>query len=185
MASIGVLHHTDNCQAAVRRCCETFVRPGGHVFIGLYHLHGRRPFLEHFRRMRDTGASEDQMLAAYRKLHPLSDETHLRSWFRDQVLHPHETQHTLVEMLAILDATGMRLVATSINAFAAIADVREVVAMEASLEQIGKDRLAAGQYYPGFFAFLARKQAQAEASALPAGPAAAGAPPRPAQCAGR
>lgn len=157
VVSIGVLHHTDNCHAAVRRCCEHFVRPGGHVFIGLYHRYGRRPFLEHFRRMREAGAPEEEMLAAYRRLHPLSDETHLRSWFRDQVLHPHETQHTLAEMLPILAEAGMQLVSTSLNGFAPIGDVQEVLAREPSLERVGEERLAAGGYYPGFFLFLARK----------------------------
>ena len=54
VVSLGVLHHTDNCAAAVRRVCE-FVKPGGHVFIGLYHKYGREPFLNHFRDMRTTG----------------------------------------------------------------------------------------------------------------------------------
>src|SRR5262245_50462865 len=34
--SLGVLHHTNNCSAAVRRVCD-LVKPVGHVFIGLYH----------------------------------------------------------------------------------------------------------------------------------------------------
>ena len=158
VASIGVLHHTDNCAEAVRRCCTHFVKPGGHVFIGLYHSYGRRPFLEYFRRMRDAGEGEEQMLAAYKKLHPLADDILLRSWFRDQVLHPRETQHTLAEMLPILNETGMRLVSTSINGFAPIADLQQVLALEPAFETVGMQRLAAGQYFPGFFLFLARKE---------------------------
>ena len=46
--SFGVLHHTNNCAFALRRICDEFVRPGGHVMIGLYHKYGRQPFLEYF-----------------------------------------------------------------------------------------------------------------------------------------
>jgi len=157
VVSIGVLHHTDNCLAGVRRLFNAFVKPGGHVFIGLYHVGGRRPFLEHFRRMRAAGSSEQDMLIEYKRLHPLADETHLRSWFRDQVLHPHETQHKLAEMLPILDETGMILVSTSINRFAPIEDISALLQAEMRLEQLAVDRLAEGRYFPGFFVFLARK----------------------------
>jgi 2-polyprenyl-3-methyl-5-hydroxy-6-metoxy-1,4-benzoquinol methylase len=100
--SLGVLHHTNNCPAAVQRICWDFVRPGGHVMIGLYHKYGRQPFLDHFQQMKERGATEKEMLARYQEIHPLKNETQLTSWFRDQVLHPHETQHTLAEMLPIL-----------------------------------------------------------------------------------
>ncbi|MGY8990078.1 MAG: class I SAM-dependent methyltransferase, partial [Rhodospirillales bacterium] len=88
VVSLGVLHHTGDCTGAVRRVCQEFVKPGGHVFIGLYHSYGRQPFLNHFKKMQDDGASEDDMLNCFRDLDPRfkDDETHLRSWFRDQVL---------------------------------------------------------------------------------------------------
>jgi|OM-RGC.v1.019504979 2-polyprenyl-3-methyl-5-hydroxy-6-metoxy-1,4-benzoquinol methylase len=37
VVSLGVLHHTNDCHAAIRKLCTTFVVPDGHVFIGLYH----------------------------------------------------------------------------------------------------------------------------------------------------
>jgi SAM-dependent methyltransferase len=158
--SVGVLHHTDNCLAAVRRCCETFVRPGGHVMIGLYHSYGRRPFLEHFREMQRSGASEQEMFERYRKLHAQleKDETHLRSWFRDQVLHPHETQHTLKEMVPILEETGMELLSTSINRFGAITSLEALYQEELAYEALAVERLRQDRYFPGFFVFLARKR---------------------------
>ena len=61
------------------------------------------------------------MLLRYKELHSgLHDDTLLRSWFRDQVLHPHETQHTLEEMLPVIMDAGMKMVSTSVNRFAAI-----------------------------------------------------------------
>jgi SAM-dependent methyltransferase len=157
--SLGVLHHTDNCIAAVRHVCEDFVRPGGHALIGLYHTYGRRPFLDHFAAMRAAGKSEDEMFARYRQLHSqIDDETLLRSWFRDQVLHPHETQHTLREMMPIVEAAGCELVATSINRFEPIGSHEALYSAEADYERIGAERLQANQYFTGFFVFLVRQK---------------------------
>ena len=156
--SLGVLHHTDHCIAAVRRVCEDFVRPGGHVLIGLYHRYGRKPFLDHFAQLRAAGASDDDMFARYRQLHSqINDDTLLMSWFRDQVLHPHETQHTLEEMLPVLDDAGCELVATSINRFEPITSRQSLSAAEPEYERVGAERLKANQYFTGFFVFLARK----------------------------
>jgi SAM-dependent methyltransferase len=158
--SLGVLHHTDDCHAAVRRVCTRFVRPGGHVLIGLYHRPGRLPLLEHFAAMRERGASEQQMFERYRQLHSqITDDTLLRSWFRDQVLHPHETQHTLEEMLPTLDAAGMDLIATSINRFEPIRSRSALCAEEQRYRAVAEERLRANQYFTGFFVFLAQRRA--------------------------
>ena len=159
VVSHGVLHHTNNCQAAVRHVCEHFVRPGGHVFIGLYHKDGRRPFLHHFRAMKERGASEDEMLEHYKQLHSqLDDEILLRSWFRDQVLHPHETQHTLAEMIPVLEEAGMEMISTSINHFEPVGSLQSLFEEEKRLGEIGLRRLQDNQYFPGYFVFLARKK---------------------------
>lgn len=157
--SIGVLHHTDDCAAAVRRCCNRFVKPGGHVFIGLYHRYGRRPFLDHFQEMKEAGASEERMFAEYRRLHSqLKDETLLMSWFRDQVIHPHETQHTLEEMLPVLASVDMTLVSTSINRFEPIESTQALIEEEKTYEELARKRLSEGQYFTGFYVFLAQRQ---------------------------
>jgi SAM-dependent methyltransferase len=157
--SLGVLHHTGDCKVAVERICNRFVSPKGHVFIGLYHEPGRRPFLNHFEHMKKNGSSEEAMFAEYRRLHSeLKDEVLARSWFRDQVLHPHETQHTLAEMMPVLNDCGMELCATSINGFKPIANVSDVLSLEDAFRLEGERALARGEYYPGFFVFLARRK---------------------------
>jgi 2-polyprenyl-3-methyl-5-hydroxy-6-metoxy-1,4-benzoquinol methylase len=157
VVSLGVLHHTDSCAAAARRVCE-LVKPGGHIFIGLYHKYGRQPFLEHFRIMREQGASEEAMFARYKQLHSgLQDDTLLLSWFRDQVLHPHETQHTLEEILPIIMGAGMKLVSTSINRFADITSVEKLYSEERKQREIAEQRLKQNQYFTGYFVLLARK----------------------------
>ena len=160
VVSLGVLHHTNDCHAALRHVLRHCVAPGGHAFIGLYHGPGRAPFLRHFRELRERGATEDELFAAYRALHPsLADDVHARSWFRDQVLHPHETQHTLAELMPLLTEEGMTLVSTSINRFAPIESVDAVLALEEDFRELSRQRLAEGRYFPGFFVLLVRKSA--------------------------
>ncbi len=159
VVSFGVLHHTNNCEFAVRRICEKFVRKGGHVMIGLYHKWGRQPFLDYFDAMKKKGATEEEMLAEFRSLQShIKDEVQLVSWFRDQVLHPHETLHTLKDMLPILKESGMELISTSINHFAPIKSIDLLLEEEKKYESIAIAKLAEKNYFPGFFVFLARKK---------------------------
>jgi len=156
--SIGVLHHTNDCIVGVERICTEFVRPGGHVFIGLYHSYGRQPFLDEFSRMRKLGASEDALFERFRELDPrFNDEIHLRSWFRDQVLHPHETQHSMCEISAVLKSCSMTLISSSINKFEKIESEEALWEEEKLYTQLAQERLAQCQYFPGFFVFLAQR----------------------------
>ncbi len=156
--SLGVLHHTNDCLGAVRRMFDDFTVPGGHSFIGLYHAYGRKPFLDHFSSLQSKGFSEDALLEEYRNLDSrFKDETHLVSWFRDQVLHPHETQHSLKELLPVMADCGMELKATSINRFQPIDSVEALLAQEIEMEKLARERLDAGAYFPGFFVILAKK----------------------------
>ncbi|MCH7831395.1 MAG: class I SAM-dependent methyltransferase [Proteobacteria bacterium] len=160
VVSLGVLHHTADCVGAVRRLCVDFVAPGGHLLVGLYHQPGRRPFLDHFQAMEAAGASEDEMRDRFGELDSrIAEETHLASWFRDQVLHPHETQHTLREMVPVIEDCGMTLVSTSINRFQPFQSLEALYREEQGYAEIAAERLAAGQYFPGFFVFLAAKRA--------------------------
>jgi len=159
VVSLGVLHHTNDCHGAVERLCSRFARPRGHVFIGLYHAYGRRPFLDHFARMKAEQVPEEVMFGEYRRLHPqLKDDVFARSWFRDQVMHPHETQHTLAELMPVLDRCGMVLRATSINRFGPIESREALAAAEHGLNDAAVAALGRGEYYPGFFVFLAQKR---------------------------
>lgn len=155
--SFGALHHTRDCQAAVRHVLEKCLSAGGIALIGLYHHYGRAPFLNHFRDMRSRGVAEDDMLRAFIHLHTAiaDDEVLARSWFRDQVLHPHETQHTLEEMSEVVSAVGGRIIACSVNGFNPIDDPQSLFAAERDLGREGEAALRAGRYYPGFFYFLA------------------------------
>jgi len=158
VVSMGVLHHTGDCHAAIRHVCGALVKPGGHVYIGLYHTYGRKPFLDYFKRLQEQGANEEVLYEHYRRLHSrLSDEVMLRSWFRDQVLHPHETQHTQKEMNALMKECGMEVVASSINRFEPFNSPADLEPLEQAYEKRGEQSLKDGVYFPGFFIFLAKK----------------------------
>lgn len=160
VVSLGVLHHTDNCHAALRYVFSRCVRPGGFALIGLYHEFGRRPFLRHFLDLRTKCVGEEQLFQEFRRLFGAQglDETHVRSWFRDQVLHPHETRHTLGELLPILRESGMRLLATSLNDFKPVASFEAVAEREPEWEQVAAEKLASGTYFPGFFTIFIRRE---------------------------
>ena len=157
VVSIGALHHTADCRAAFARAAA-HVAPGGFLFVGLYHLHGRRPFLDLFREICAT-QGEEAAFARFRQMSPeRSDPTHLRSWFRDQVLNPHETQHTLAEAWSWLDAEGLALCTTNLNGYDAPDDRAAVLAAEPRFEALSRQRnREEGRYFPGFFTILAQR----------------------------
>jgi SAM-dependent methyltransferase len=103
----GVLHHTSDPYLGFRTLAK-LVRPKGYLMVGLYHKYGRSitnirrqifrmsgdrfAFLDPNLRRRETSASKK------------------RAWFMDQYKHPHESTHTIREILGWLDQTGLTFV---------------------------------------------------------------------------
>jgi SAM-dependent methyltransferase len=163
VTSIGVLHSTDECLGALTHIAESIVDADGRMFIGLYHAHARRPFLSHFAKLKSEGADLDKLYEEFCRLRsegagPPQDEIYMRSWFRDQVLHPHETQHTLAEILPLLDDLGFELESTSINRFAPMVERSRLIEEEEKLEESAALALEQGRFVPGFFVFMARRR---------------------------
>lgn len=107
--SNGVLHHTSD----PRRGFVTIgrlVRPGGYLVVGLYHRYGR--LLTNTRRLifRLFG-SRLAFLDPNLRDHSRSAAKQ-RAWFRDQYQHPHESRHTIGEVLRWLADSGFSLVKT-------------------------------------------------------------------------
>lgn len=161
VASVGALHHTHDCGAAVRRVAR-FVRPGGHLFLGLYHAHGRRVFLDHLKGFVERDGEE----AAFRRYKRLRgggwsravNRTHQRSWFRDQVLHPHETQHTLTEVTDWLASSGLSLESTSLNEWGPVDEREALLRAEGRYAELSRRaNVIEGRFFPGFFTVLARR----------------------------
>ena len=156
--SLGVLHHTPDCHAAIRRALN-WVGPNGYLHLGLYHLHGRKPFLDHFANLQADGASDLELYNEFSRLNPaITDETHMRSWFRDQVLHPHESQHTYEEISKLLESEGFVVESTSINNFKQLPSLERLIELERQFEDASKTALyKKSRYYPGFFVVWARR----------------------------
>jgi len=156
--SIGVLHHTKSCHEGIRCLIQNCLSEAGSLYIGLYHKFGRAPFLRYFKNLMKKGLSEKDLFQKYAKLHSsLRDKTHLQSWFRDQVLHPYESQHTLKEIFELMDSTGMEIISTSINKFQPIRSRKDLLNRDEEMEEIGETALKQKRYFPGFFTFLAKK----------------------------
>ncbi len=158
--SVGVLHHTNNCLKGIEKIISLSPK---YFFIGLYHKYGRKPFLDHFEKIKSNFANldpeklEEKLFDEYRKLDTRKmDDVHLRSWFKDQVIHPYETQHTLDEVLGVVEPK-YSVVSTSINNFKKIDNMSLIVDNEKLLFNYALNKLQKNNYYPGFFVFLCKK----------------------------
>jgi len=96
--SNGVLHHTSDCRGAFGRIAR-LAKPSGYVVVGLYSGYSRR--LHHARRAvtRWTGVTNRWLDPHFGRMAADGKRT---AWFRDQYCHPHETVHTLDEVLGWL-----------------------------------------------------------------------------------
>ncbi len=133
--------------------------------MGLYHAPGRRIFLA---TMAETHASRGEE-AAYEHFRSLLGTghslTYARSWFRDQVLHPHESAHTLGEVWEWCTQNGLRLESTSMNQFGPPTNREELGALDARMGELSYRRnVVEKRFFPGFFTVLARRVAASSAA---------------------
>jgi len=156
--SYGALHHTKDCHEAIRHL-SSLLKPGGHIVLGLYHI-SRRPFLEHFDKlkMRYGKRRLKKEFFKFRYGSYTTDKTVLKSIFYDQVFHPHETQHSLPEIMEVLESSNCKLVSTSINQFKPFTDGEDWNYLEKVLINKAKWDRANKIMNFGFFTVLAKKQ---------------------------
>ena len=155
--SIGALHHTVDCIKAIMKILSAVSANKAKVsfLIGLYHLHGRAPFLSHFESLKKQGWPRDKLLAEFAELrgHTL-DALQDESWFEDQVLHPRESQHTLQEINPVFEQFGFYLHSTSINQFNRFKKTEDLFTSEILLKDIAEAKLSKRTYFSGFFTCL-------------------------------
>jgi 2-polyprenyl-3-methyl-5-hydroxy-6-metoxy-1,4-benzoquinol methylase len=157
ITSIGVLHHTENLPLAIKKISQ-LLKKDSYLFLGLYHKYGRKPFLDYFKNMKNK--TDEYKFSKYKELHKtyLKDDVHIYSWFRDQVLHPHETQHTFYEISKLLIKEGFEINSTSINKFKKIKNLKHIYDEEKKYSDIAEKKLKSFQYFPGFFIIIAKKK---------------------------
>ena len=107
VVSNGVLHHTSNPFLAYQTIAQ-LVKPGGFLLVGLYHRYGR--LITDARRLwfrisGDRFLSLDPNLRDARK-----SAAKKRAWLADQYKHPHESKHTIGQMLEWIEKIGFRFV---------------------------------------------------------------------------
>jgi SAM-dependent methyltransferase len=105
--SNGVLHHTSDCEGAFKSIL-TKLKPGGHIIIGLYNSLGRLPTLwkrNAFRRFGPSLYFLDPRLRDWSR-----EPDRIKAWFMDQYRHPHETKHSMDEVLQWFDRYGVDFV---------------------------------------------------------------------------
>jgi len=102
----GVLHHTSDPRGGFEALVP-LVRPGGYIIIGLYNTYGR--LATDVRRLifRATG-NRARWLDPYLRTSIGAEKR--RAWFADQYQHPHESKHTMGEVLEWFDAAGLRFI---------------------------------------------------------------------------
>lgn len=97
---LGVLHHTGNAYQAFQNIL-TLLKPKGCIVIGLYNRWGR--LLLKIRRMlsetlfKDNEKVKDWFLKI--QIGDIQDKERARGWWNDQYRHPHETSHSVGEVL--------------------------------------------------------------------------------------
>ena len=155
--SNGVLHHTSECMGGVQKCIS-LTKPGGKIFIGLYHKYGRKAFLDYFAKLKNEDIDESLLMEKYRDLdNRHEDEIQAKSWFLDQVLHPYVTQHTLKEVMEVFQRNNVQLISTSINMYEPEFSLERLYIQEKELYDVGLQELKKGKYYPGFFYVLGKR----------------------------
>ena len=100
----GVLHHTSDPRSGFESISR-LVRPGGYLIVGLYNRYGR--LLLDARRLvfRLTGGRA-RWVDPYIRTTSLS-KTREDTWFADQYKNPHESKHTMGEVLAWCRSNGL------------------------------------------------------------------------------
>ena len=103
----GVLHHTSDPRIGFRQLVS-LVKPGGHVVIGLYNTYGRMATDIRRALFRLTGG-RGTWIDPYLRSTAMSDPKR-RAWFSDQYRHPHETKHTIGEVMRWFVEDGLEFV---------------------------------------------------------------------------
>ncbi|MBM2826628.1 MAG: Methylase involved in ubiquinone/menaquinone biosynthesis, partial [Dehalococcoidia bacterium] len=157
----GVLHHTSDPFRGFQSIAQ-LVKPGGFIIVGLYNKYGRistdiRRFI--FRLSGDRFKFLDTRLMAK----DVSD-TRKHTWFMDQYKHPHESKHTLGEVLGWFEQTGFEFInsipkSTASAVFSSkeklLAPNPKGSAIDRFLVQFGM--LISGGKEGGFFVMIGRK----------------------------
>ena len=106
----GVLHHTADPYGGFKGLLP-MLKPGGYIVIGLYNTYGRLMTDTRRRLFRLTGNRLKWIDPILRRRD--RSEAKVRAWFADQYCHPHESKHTMDEVLGWFDENDLQLCAAA------------------------------------------------------------------------
>jgi SAM-dependent methyltransferase len=107
--SNGVLHHTSDPKRAFETIAK-LVKPGRFIIIGLYHRDGR--LLTNLRqRLFRLSGERFSWLDPYLK-EVSAKEAKKEAWLNDQYRNPHESSHTITEVIPWFDEAGFDVLTT-------------------------------------------------------------------------
>jgi SAM-dependent methyltransferase len=162
--SNGVLHHTSDPFLAFRKIA-TLVKPNGYLLVGLYHRYGR--LVTDLRRL-IFRLSGDRFGFLDPNLRRGSwGDAKQRAWFMDQYKNPHESKHTIGEVMGWLRETRLMFVKSIPHSrpFQPFSDSEGLFEPErpgSRLERLAVElgMLRSGSREGGFFIVIARKPPQ-------------------------
>ncbi len=111
---LGVLHHTGDPYRAFSNILK-LLKPGGHIALGLYNSSGRIPL--RIRRFlaatvfRNNQKIKDRFIRM--QIGELKDPEKTRGWWHDQYLIPHESCHSVGEVLKWFSRNGIEFIQTA------------------------------------------------------------------------
>ncbi|MFZ0693968.1 MAG: class I SAM-dependent methyltransferase [Alphaproteobacteria bacterium] len=105
--SHGVLHHTFDARRAFAQIARK-AKPGGIVMVGLYNHYARVPTYLRSKIIGLTGGKIDYVVR-----NRIRDLRKAEIWIKDQYYNPHETWHSIDEVLAWFDENGIEYLNTS------------------------------------------------------------------------
>ena len=103
----GVLHHTSDPYQGFL-AIQKLVKPGGYIIIGLYNFFGR--LITDVRRMIFNLTKDSFKFLDPRLSEKDRGKLKRESWFNDQYKHPHESKHTVSEVLEWFDINDYKFI---------------------------------------------------------------------------
>ncbi len=103
----GVLHHTSDPYGGFKSISK-LVKPGGYIVIGLYNTYGRL-LLDGRRVLFNMTGGRFKWIDPYIRKTKMSAGKQ-DAWFHDQYMHPHESKHTMGEVLHWFNENGFDFV---------------------------------------------------------------------------
>ena len=163
VVSNGVLHHNENCFLSLTNISK-FVKTGGYIYLGLYHLYSRLIMLNYFKNYLHW-YGERSTFNLFKMMNKVDKElgdskTYIYSWFKDQILNVHETQHTFEEVYKWSNKNSFKIISTSINNFKTInqEDIGSIFNLEKNLKEYSyKKNIIEKTFFPGYFMVLMKK----------------------------